>query len=135
MTQLGSNFKDGLELPETISEQALTDFKSSALQLTTNNSPKIFQLTANAIGYSEFVTKTVNAQSRELPIQINWHLENSTDKFRNYLVTEINQKVLNKDSSDMQGSAELENGLELVLDLALDPVLDIEDFMASIWPI
>ena len=125
MTQSSSNFKDGIELPESISKQAFTEFKSSALQLTTNNTLKIFQITANAIGYSEFVTKAINAQPRELPFQVNWHLDNSTDQFRNHLVTEINQKVLNQDTLNMQRSNKQENGLELVL----DNVLDSEDFI------
>jgi len=128
LTQSSSNFQDGLELPETISKQAFTEFKSSALQLTTNQTGKIFQLTANAIGYSEFVTKVINAQPKEIPFQVNGHLENSTGKFRNYLVTEINQKVLTSKTSNLRTSG---NDQITETKNALTNLLEIEDFIAQ----
>ena len=86
-------------------------FKSSTLKLTTNNTSKIFQLTSKAISYSKFVSKIVQTQPSLIPHQIDWHIENMSIDFAEYLLEDINQEVLCREESARTLSIAQENEL------------------------
>ncbi|MGB0495066.1 MAG: bifunctional [glutamate--ammonia ligase]-adenylyl-L-tyrosine phosphorylase/[glutamate--ammonia-ligase] adenylyltransferase [Kangiellaceae bacterium] len=94
MSQNQNSSNQILNFPESISEQAFDSFQSAALLLKTNDNHKIFQLTHQAIQYSQFVTRITNAQPSSLPKQIDWHLTNHTKDFFDYLVKEIDQDIM-----------------------------------------